>query len=194
MASINLLPWRAELRKQKQIQFLISLLAAVVITVVLIGVVHFWMEGVISNQKKRNAYLQGQIIILNRQIREISKLEKTIARLKKRIDIIQKLQTARPEVVHLFDELVKTLPEGVYLTSLTQRGKQIVLQGVAQSNARVSTYMWKLESSPWLANPDLDIIRTREKRGIRSSHFTLRVTQSRKKKNDDKKAKAGAGK
>lgn len=190
MASINLLPWRLELRKQKQIQFLISLAVAVVITLVLVGVAHFWMDGVINNQKKRNAYLQGQILILNRQIQKISKLEKTIERLKKRIDIIQTLQTARPEVVHLFDEIVKTLPNGVYLKQLVQRGNKIVLRGVAQSNARVSTYMWKLEGSKWLANPDLDIIQTRQSRGIRSSNFVLRVLQARKLAKSNKKGGA----
>ena len=191
MATINLLPWRLELRKQRQTQFLLSLAVAVVVTLVLIGVAHFWMDGVINNQKKRNAYLQGQIAVLNRQIQKISKLENTINRLKKRIDIIQTLQTARPEVVHLFDEIVKTLPNGVYLKQLIQKGNRIVLHGVAQSNARVSTYMWKLEGSDWLANPDLDIIQTKQARGIRSSNFVLRVMQARKQAKTNKKGGAG---
>lgn len=194
MARINLLPWRVEQRKQRQIQFFIAMGVAVVITGILLGGVHFWMEALVKNQQQRNNYLNQQIAELDRQIRKISDLEKTINNLKKRIDIIQTLQTARPEVVHLFDELVSTLPNGVYLTHMTQKGNVISLKGVAQSNARVSTYMWKLDASDWLSDPDLHIIKTTHKRTGRDSRFTLNITQSRKTTGDQPAGEKKGGK
>ncbi|MEJ2346870.1 MAG: PilN domain-containing protein [Gammaproteobacteria bacterium] len=181
MARINLLPWREELRKQRRQQFIVVLGLAVVLAGVAMAGVHFFVDGQIQFQRERNAYLDGQIHQLDQQIKEIRSLEATRKRLEARINIIQQLQASRPEFVHLFDELVKTLPDGVYLTKMEEKGSGITLNGIAQSNARVSNYMWNLEKSGWLADPDLRVIKTVDKDGARVSEFVLHVVQSHKK-------------
>lgn len=180
MARINLLPWREELRKEKQQNFLAALGAGVIITGVIMGGVHFYFEDRMDYQQQRNTYLQTEIKHLDKQIEEIKSLEKTKQGLQARLDIIQRLQGSRPEIVHLFDELVRTLPDGVYLTQVAQNNKLIKINGIAQSNARISNYMWGMEKSEWLTNPVLDVIQTAEKDGKRNSTFTLSVTQTSK--------------
>lgn len=181
MARINLLPWREELRKEKQQNFLVAMGAAVIFTGIIMGAVHLYFEDRMSYQEQRNAYLDREIKKLDEQIEEIESLERTKKNLQARLNIIQQLQASRPEIVHLFDELVRTLPEGVFLNSVSQNNNTINMKGVAQSNARISNYMWSLEKSDWLTNPVLSIIQTKEKDGQRNSDFNLRVTQINKK-------------
>ncbi len=182
MARINLLPWREELRAEKQKNFLTILGTAVACTGIIMAGVHVYFVDRIDYQSRRNTYLTGEIRHLDNKIKEINELESTKRNLQARLDIIQQLQSSRPEIVHLFDELVQTIPDGVYLTKVSQKGGTISLVGVAQSNARVSSYMWGLDKSEWLTSPKLSVIKTTEKEGQRNSNFTLNVTQASKKK------------
>jgi type IV pilus assembly protein PilN len=177
MARINLLPWREERRKQRQQDFFVMLGLSVALAGAVMGAVHFFVDSAIEFQRERNSFLNREIAQLDKQIKEINTLEAMKKRLLARIDIIQQLQSSRPEVVHLVDELARTLPDGVYLTNVVQENKNITLKGMAQSNARVSTYMWNLDKSDWLDNPNLDVIHTSQKAGARTSEFVLRAAQ-----------------
>jgi type IV pilus assembly protein PilN len=187
MARINLLPWRDELRKEKQTNFVISLLVMLAITGVIMSGVHYYYVDRIDYQKDRNAYLQKEIEKLDIQISKIKTFEAEKKKLQAHLDIIQRLQSSRSEIVHLFDEAVRTLPEGVYLKSLAQKGNKLVIQGVAQSNARVSSYMWNIEKSEWLAQPKLNVISTTKQGRERVSDFTLQVVQVNKKAKETEK-------
>lgn len=197
MAHINLLPWREARRKEQQRQFLSLLVFTVVLAGLIMLYVHFQFSGLISYQNQRNEYLQSQIVVLQKRIKDIKELKSTKAKLLARMNIIQQLQRSRPEVVHLFDQLVRTLPNGVYLTSVVQKGPLLTIQGVAQSNARVSEYMRNLDASKWLGDPRLDVIQTKKMDENRVSLFTLRVSQRTGKhdtgKGGDKKVAAGGG-
>ena len=197
MAHINLLPWREARRKEQQRQFLSLLVFTVVLAGLIMLYVHFQFSGLISYQNQRNEYLQSQIVVLQKRIKDIKELKSTKAKLLARMNIIQQLQRSRPEVVHLFDQLVRTLPNGVYLTSVVQKGALLTVQGVAQSNARVSEYMRNLDASQWLGDPRLDVIQTKKMDENRVSLFTLRVIQRTGKhdagKGGDKRVAAGGG-
>lgn len=181
MARINLLPWRDELRKERQNNFVIVLVVVLGITGLAMGGVHAYYADRIDYQNMRNAYLNKEIKKLDTQIKKIKTFEKEKKKLQAHLDIIQRLQSSRSEIVHLFDELVRTLPEGVYLKSLSQKGNKLSLKGVAQSNARVSSYMWNIEKSNWISNPKLSVISTSKKGRNRVSNFTLTATQKHKK-------------
>jgi type IV pilus assembly protein PilN len=163
MAHINLLPWREKLRKQRQRDFGLMALGALVLTLAGMGYWHWYNEGLIDHQNDRNRFLENEIARVDKEILEIRELEKTRQKLISRMKVIEDLQVSRPQIVHLFDELVTVVPDGAYLTKASQRGRSLVLQGRAQSNARVSTYMRNIEASPWLAGPKLGIIETSEK-------------------------------
>ena len=177
MPRINLLPWREQRRRQRQREFFIILAGALLIS--LGGVVQWYLhyESLIKHQQQRNRFLQQQITAVDRQIKEIRDIEKTRRQLVARMDVIQNLQTSRPQIVHLFDELVSTLPEGVYLTSLRQNGAAITISGRSQSNARVSSYMRNIESSDWLADPKLTVVENRERNEIGLNEFNLSAKQ-----------------
>ncbi|MEE9158711.1 MAG: PilN domain-containing protein [Gammaproteobacteria bacterium] len=192
MAKINLLPWRAALRKERQTRFYITVGMAIVVTLSIWGVVHLFFEQLISYQKSRNQYLQGQIVLLDKKIKEIKELEREKERLLARMRAIERLQANRPLIVRLFDEMVTSLPEGVSLKQVTQKGAVITIDGIAQSNARVSNFMRNLEESPWLATPELDIIQTTDQKGTRISNFTLRFTQVYPKTEEDSEDEAGS--
>lgn len=177
MARINLLPWREAERTKRKREFGFMILGGVIVTVAAIFFMHMHMESLISAQNRRNAYLQQEIDVVKQQIREIRDLGKTKAGLLARMDIIQQLQSSRPQIVHLFDELVATLPDGVYLTSVKQNGALVSVAGRAQSNARVSAYMRNIERSEWLGNPRLDVIENKEATGTGMSHFKLTASQ-----------------
>jgi type IV pilus assembly protein PilN len=179
MAHINLLPWREELRKQRQKEFVTMAGLAVLFAAAIWGLVHMQMDNRINAQNQRNAYLEQQIKVLDGKIARIQELEKTRANLLARMNIIQQLQSSRPESVHLMDQLVRTLPDGVHLTSIKQAGAALTLVGQAQSNARVSAYMRNIDGSEWMANPRLDFIQTREVNQRRVAEFTLRAAQVR---------------
>lgn len=177
MARINLLPWREERRKQQQIEFFAILGVAAAITLLIWGAVHFYYTQRIDYQNMRNQFLETQIARLDEKIKEIEDLEREKERLLARMRAIEQLQTNRPLIVRLFDELVNNLPEGVSVTKVDQQGKNITINGVAQSNARVSSFMRNLESSEWLESPKLDIIQAETAEGLRISNFTLRFNQ-----------------
>ncbi len=177
MARINLLPWRAELRKQRRTEFLTIVGICAGIAALVWGGIHFHYQERIEFQKERNSYLTMEIAKLDKQIKEIEELEKEKDRLIARMKAIESLQTSRPLVVRLFDEMVTSLPEGVYLKELAQKGTAVELKGVAESNARVSSFMRNIEKSEWVKNPKLEIIQTTDEQNRRIANFTLRLEQ-----------------
>jgi type IV pilus assembly protein PilN len=158
MARINLLPWRAERRKHRQKEFLTMLGLSAAAAAFLAFLIISYYSAQISGQNDRNAYLQDQIAKVDLQIKEIDALDEKKRRLLARKEVIEQLQANRSQMVHLFDSLVRTIPDGVILTSLKQEGDKLTIEGRSQSNARVSSYMRTLESSGWMTNPDLSII------------------------------------
>jgi type IV pilus assembly protein PilN len=158
MARINLLPWRAERRKQRQKEFglMLGLAAAAAIGVSLL--ISTYYDAQIEGQNERNAYVRDRITEVDRQITEIKALDEKKARLLARKDVIEQLQASRSQMVHLFDSLVRTIPDGVVLTAVKQDDQVLTLQGRSQSNARVSTYLRNLEGSGWMTQPELSII------------------------------------
>jgi type IV pilus assembly protein PilN len=176
MARINLLPWRAERRKLRQKEFVgmlgFAALAALLISLMIVMYYSRQIEG----QQGRNEYLRQQITLVDQQIKEIEELDKKKANLLARKQVIEQLQASRSQMVHLFDELVRTIPEGVRLTSIKQNGQTLTLEGRAQSNARVSSYMRNLEASGWMASPDLSIIETKGGDKGLPNMFSLKVT------------------
>lgn len=184
MPHINLLPWREELRKQRQKEFGIMAGIGVVVAAAIVFAMHMQVQAWIDYQKSRNKLLDKEIAKLEERIQEIESLEKEKQNLIDRMRIVEQLQTSRPEVVHLFDELVMALPEGVYFESLVQKGNVITLKGKAQSNARVSSLMRNLDKSKWLERPDLKLIKTGGKgqdQQIKLSNFELTIRQKQQK-------------
>jgi type IV pilus assembly protein PilN len=182
MARINLLPWREELRKQKKQDFLGALGLSVIVTLGILGMVHMYINGLKDYQEQRNRMLQDEMAQLDIKIVEIKTIEEKKRKLLAKIDLIQKLQESRPEIVHLFDEIPKSTPDGVFLTKITQTGADLVFEGKSQSNARVSAFMRAIESSPWLDLPTLSVIQSPEKNTPDElSDFTLRAKQGRDK-------------
>jgi type IV pilus assembly protein PilN len=177
MARINLLPWREAERKKRQQEFGLMVLGGVLLTGLAIFGIHMQFESMISAQQQRNNYLEKEIKVVERQIREIKELDKTKQNLLARMNVIQELQSSRPQIVHLFDEVVTVLPDGVYLTSMTQSGNKVTFEGLAQSNARVSSMMRNIDDSEWLVSPSLDFIESKEKTGTGYSHFKLSAKQ-----------------
>ena len=155
MAHVNLLPWRAARRKQREREFYMQLGAAFAVAVVVLLIWISWMNARIDNQNDRNAYLQDQIKQVDVRIAKIKDLEKVRDHLLARKKIIEQLQADRSQMVHLFDELVKTIPSSVRLSGLKQNGQSMSLDGVAQSNASVADYMRNIEASPWMGHVDL---------------------------------------
>lgn len=155
MARINLLPWRNERRKQREREFFMQLGAAFAAAILFVLLWMFWMDQRIDNQNERNTYLQGEIKQLDDRIAKIKDLEKVRERPLARKQIIEQLQANRSQMVHLFDELVKTIPASARLSGLKQSGESMTLDGVAQSNASVAEYMRNIESSPWMGHADL---------------------------------------
>ena len=175
MAKINLLPWRAERRKQRQQEFLTMLGVAGAIGVLVSVLIVMYYIGQIKGQENRNQYLTDQIKLLDAQIAEIAELDKKKAGLLRRKQVIEELQASRSQMVHLFDELARTIGDGTQITSLAQNGNDLTLLGRAQSNARVSSYMRNLEASGWMENPDLDIIELRGSDPGLPNEFSLKV-------------------
>ncbi len=188
MAHINLLPWREEKRKEQLRQFLTMMGLTVVLMLLVILAVHLQYSRMISAQESRNNFLKNEITSVEKQIREINNIAKEKKRLLARMEVIQQLQRNRPGIVHLFEEMVKVIPEGAHINSLTQKGKSLTIKGVAQSNARVSAYMRNIDGSAWLTKPQLNII---EKKGAKKQsggrEFILRAEQLAQPKTDTKK-------
>ncbi len=189
MAHINLLPWREELRKQQKQQFAVMSLLTVVLGALVMLYVHLYTGGLIDDQNARNDYLKAETASLDQRIKEIKDLEDTRTKLQARINIIQQLQSSRPSVVHLFDELVRTLPNGVYLSGIAQKDLAVTITGVAQSNARVSAFMRNVEASKWITTPKLDVISSKaQEQHARSNDFTLLVNQTGNEKDQAEEA------
>jgi len=177
MPRINLLPWRDAQRKQKRQEFILSIGAALT-TAALVTLIGRWqMSASIEHQQQRNQVLNDAIAQLDLQIQEILGLENQKRTLLARMEIIETLQRSRPEIVHIFDEIVRTLPDGVYLTFLKQSGTRIELRGVAQSSTRVSAFMRNIDNSQWLADPSLQVVETKGRDTGRGAEFTLFASQ-----------------
>lgn len=181
MAHINLLPWRAERRKIRQREFFMQLGAAAVAAIGVLFLWGFWMGMRVDNQNDRNTYLQGQIKQLDVRLAKIKDLEKVRAQLLARKQIIEQLQANRSQMVHLFDELVKTIPGSARLTSIKQAGDKMVLDGVAQSNASVAEYMRNIEVSPWMGQVDLSKTENSHDASRMPYQFGLTVTLQKPK-------------
>lgn len=177
MPRINLLPWRQQERARRQREFGVFALGALAAAVAVTVLTSIVVSASIDRQRARNELLNTEIKELDRQITEILGLEAQKQRLQSRIEIIERLQRSRPEIVHVFDQLARTLPEGVYLTSVKQTAKKVELKGVAQSSTRVSTFMRNIEGSSWLENPELQVVETAKGAAISGSSFTLNATQ-----------------
>ena len=176
MARINLLPWRVERRKQRQKEFLGMLGASALGAVLLAFLLVNYFSRQIDGQNERNQFLQQKIADVQKKIDEIKALDEKKANLLKRKEIIEDLQSDRSQMVHLFDSLVRTIPDGVVLTSIKQEAEKLTLEGRSQSNARVSTYMRTLESSGWMTKPQLSIIEAKEGDAGLPFTFSLSVT------------------
>ena len=174
MPRINLLPWREAQRKERKLAFLVALGVAVLAAMVTTFAAYLMYDSMIAGQQRRNEMLRSQIKQLDKQIEEINSLETEKQRFIARMDVIEKLQRSRPGIVHVFDEIVKTLPDGVYLTGVQQisagANKRLKFDGVAQSSTRVSSFMRNIDASEWLRNPELEVVQTAKGPG---SNFTL---------------------
>jgi len=177
MPRINLLAWRDELREQRRNQFYMAVGAAAAGAGLMILLTNMTFGSIIEHQNDRNRMLQNEIDALNIRIEEILSLEDQKDRLLARMEIIEQLQRSRPGIVHVFEELVGTLPDGVYLNSIRQNGQKIEIVGAAESNTRVSALMRNIDESEWLSNPDLEVVEVKASRlgtgGQRASEFKV---------------------
>jgi type IV pilus assembly protein PilN len=176
MPRINLLPWRDAQRKERKLAFLVSLGVAALAAGVTAFAAYLLYGSMIEGQQRRNNELRVAIKTLDKEIEEINSLESAKQKFIARMEIIEKLQRSRPEIVHVFDEIVHTLPEGVYLTSVKQNGMRLKFEGIAQSSTRVSSFMRNLDGSQWLRNPELEVVQTTKGSGP-GSNFTLTADQ-----------------
>lgn len=189
---INLLPHREERRKRARQHFMVLGVLTAVLGLAIVGAVHLYFAGIIDTQNGRNKYLKDEITKLDKQIAEIRKLKDEITALLERKKIIETLQTDRAQTVHLLDELVRQMPEGVYLKAVTQKGLSVKLEGYAQSNARVSTLMRNIEASPWLENPGLVEVKAGTVDKKRVSQFELNLAVKRAEKDEAKDGAKGS--
>jgi type IV pilus assembly protein PilN len=173
MPRINLLPWREQERKVRRREFFVAAGAAVIAGIVFMGAGKLLYSSWIDAQTEKNELLKKEIVKLDSQIADIQDLENRKQRLVARMEIIEKLQRSRPEVVHLFDEMVKTVPEGVYLTQIKQTNRKLEIKGVAQSSTRVSTFMRNIDGSTWMDNPVLQVVEAAKDSPTGGSSFTL---------------------
>ena len=190
MAHINLLPWRAERRKVRQREFFTQLGAAALVAIGFLLLWWLWMDMRIENQNERDAYLQDQIKQVDARLTKINDLEKVRAQLLARKQIIEQLQANRSQMVHLFDELVKTIPGSARLVSIKQNGDHMVLGGVAQSNASVADYMRNIEISPWMGQADLS--KTENSHDASRMPYTFGLTVALQRPKQDDAAAQGA--
>jgi len=189
---VNLLPHREERRKRARTHFAVLAGMTAALGIVIVGMVWFVFQQRIDLQEDRNKFMKSEIAKLDKEIDEIKDVKDKISALLARKQVIETLQTDRVQTVHLLDELVRQMPEGVFLKSVKQRGAGINLVGYAQSNARVSTLMRNIESSPWLANPKLIEIRGSTLGKMRISEFNMDLAMKRPTAPDAKKAAPAA--
>ena len=184
MAKINLLPWRAERRKQREREFQTMCGGALILGALAVGMAIFHWNGLQEDQSTRNQLLEREISALDAKIKEIEELQKTREQLLQRKQIIEQLQSSRTQMVHMFDELVRTLPDGVRLTSLKQSSETLEIEGMAQSNARVSAYMRNIEKGGWIRKPDLKIVEVTTP--DKSARYRFSLTANLRKSEDEK--------
>jgi len=193
MPRINLLPWRDAQRRERKLAFLVALGVAALAAGVTAFAAYLMYGSMIEAQQRRNNNLRAAIKTLDHQIEEINSLESAKQKFIARMEIIEKLQRSRPEIVHVFDEVVRTLPEGVYLTAVKQNGMRLKFEGIAQSSTRVSSFMRNIDGSQWLRNPELEVVQTSKGTGPGSS-FTLTADQVTTSGPEDTSARAAKGK
>lgn len=177
MANINLRPWREELRAEKQQQFVVMLVGALIVAA---GLAFLWkshLDGEIRYQESRNAYVQSAMKELDAQIKEIEDLRRKRDELISRMQVIQDLQGKRPVIVRVFDELVRTLPDGLFYSDLKKAGEQVSIVGMAESNSRISSLMRHFDDSDWFTNPNLTNVSAADNARAGYSQFTLSVKQ-----------------
>ena len=188
MIAINLLPHRELKRAARQRQMLVIAGGVLILGALTVLLVHTAINGMIDNQTARNQMLKDEMAKLDKDIAEIKKLKDTTKSLLDRKKVVEDLQTNRAQEVHLLDQMVRQLPDGMYLKAIKQNGNVITLQGYAQSNARVSTLLRNLEASPWLESPDLKEIKRVTVNGISANEFTLDVKLSQPGQEDEMKS------
>jgi type IV pilus assembly protein PilN len=186
MPRINLLPWREQQRKERKLAFLVSLGAATVAAFVATFAVYLLFNSMIGSQQSRNDRLRAEIKILDRQNQEINDLETQKQRFISRMQVIDKLQRSRSEVVHMFDEVTNLLPDGIYLTSFKQKTRRLRFDGVAQSSTRVSTFMRNIAASQWMKDPELEVVESKKGSTVGNS-FVLYADQVTTTGDDDTK-------
>jgi type IV pilus assembly protein PilN len=177
MPRINLLPWREEERKKRQRDFGVALGGGVVAAVAVVLLTMFAFNQMISTQESRNQRLENEIAELQKSITEIDGLERQKERLLARMEIIEELQKSRPEIVHLFDEVARQMPEGVYLNGMKQTGSRVEVRGVAQSSTRVSALMRQIDASEWMGAPEVDRVETTQSGNSRQAEFVVYLKQ-----------------
>jgi len=173
MPRINLLPWREQERKIRRREFMVAAAGAVFASIIFILGGKLLYSSWTDAQNEKNNLLKKEIVKLDAQIADIQELENRKQRLVARMEIIERLQRKRPEIVHLFDEIVKTVPDGIYLTTIKQTGNKLEIHGVAQSSTRVSTFMRNIDSSVWMDNPVLQVVESAKDSATGGSNFTL---------------------
>lgn len=187
MPRINLLPWREEQRKERRQAFFVSLGVAAVVAGISTFGVNLYFSSLVDAQQSRNDRLNAEIASLDKQISEIESLEQQKQQFIARMEIIERLQSSRPAIVHVFDELARTLPDGTQLTGITQTGNRLKIEGLAQSSTRVSTFMRNIDESEWMRNPELEVIETRENAALGANFvlFAEQVTPGQSEEGED---------
>jgi type IV pilus assembly protein PilN len=197
MARINLLPWREEARRERQRQFLYSLMGTLVLGAILVLLIGMFFDQRISQQESRNQRIQVEIDRLNQRIARIAELERTRNRLLSRKQIIESLQASRSLTVELLDKLAKTIPVGITLTNVRQQGNNLTLLGTSQSNARVSAYLQSLEEMDLFVGPELRYVRASQQVSNRTEPYefaiAVRVDNTRKEDQEADAESEGAG-
>jgi len=191
MARVNLLPWRDWERKRRRQRFVFLMLLSLVIGVAIVVWATQMVNSAVAGQQTRNDYLRRQVAQLNKKIRTINDLKKTRQSLLTRMNVIERLEQSRPLIVHLFDQLTRTVPDSVYLTSVKNSEGSLTIQGVAQSPAGVSAYMRNIGNSKWLGAPSLQVVRTSNVKG--NGHSTFTVTTKMTAPNSETGNGTGAG-
>ena len=185
MPAINLLPWREAERQKRQRDFGVALGGSVVAGIAVIMLTMLAFSQMISTQQSRNDRLTDEITVLEKSIQEIDALERQKERLLARMEIIEQLQKSRPEIVHLFDEIARQMPDGVYLTGMKQTGAKVEVRGVAQSSTRVSALMRQIDASDWMSNPEVDRVETTTSGSSRQAEFIVNLKQEHVSAEDD---------
>jgi type IV pilus assembly protein PilN len=193
MPRINLLPWRDEERRERKLALFVWLGIATVAAGLVTLASYIWVNSMIDSQTARNEHLKSEIHVLDKENEQINDLEAQKQRFISRMQVIDKLQRSRSEVVHVFDEVAKTIPDGTYLTAVAQTNRRLKFEGVAQSSTRVSTFMRNISASQWLRNPDLEVVEARKENTLGNS-FVLYADEMPLPGDEDEAATAGSKK